>query len=285
MPTVKELIRDGRLVDARKELIELVKNAPADTVQRTLLFQVLVYLGEFAKAEFHLKILAGQNKNRLPMFDTCFELLNAEKERLTVKSGNTPPDFLPEAPPCRGEYGELLKMLAAGNGEETAELREKLTRELAPVGGTINGAPFQEFQDTDTALTWFLETFVHERYLLVPLAAIRELTIAPPANFLDLCWIPAQITLWKDGLSLNCYLPVLYARSFEADDELIRLGRKTSWNALGGSALQGAGQHVFESAGKDYGLLEIREMTFTYQKTEAGKQSETETPGGRKSDG
>lgn len=267
MTTVKDLIQDGRLLDARKQLIELVKTNPADTASRTLLFQVLVYLGEFTKAQSHLKILAGQDSERLPMFNSCQELLTAENERLTVKNGKSLPAFLPDVPPCSSEYQQLISKLTAGKGDEVAELTEKITAEFGPVSGTINGTPFQGFKDTDTSLTWFLETFVHERYLLVPFTAIRELTIAEPANFLDLCWISAQLTMWKDGLSLNCYLPVLYADSFTAEDELIRLGRKTSWSSSGGEAIKGAGQHVFETDSKDFGLLEIREMTFAYQKS------------------
>ena len=268
MVNIKDLIHAGRLSDARKELIELVKTAPADTTNRTLLFQVLVYLGEFAKAESHLKILAGQDSERLPMFNSCQELLTAEKERVAVMSAKTPPSFLPDVPPGSSEYQELLTALAAGRGDEVEELREKLATEFGSVSGTVNGTPFTKFQDTDTALTWFLEAFVHERYLLIPFSAIRELNIAPPANFLDLCWISAQVTMWKDGLALNCYLPVLYGQSYEAEDELTRLGRKTSWSSLGGTAIKGAGQHVYETDSKDYSLLEIREMTFDYRKTE-----------------
>ncbi len=269
MTHIKDLIGEGRLLDARKELVELVKKTPADTVSRTLLFQVFVYLGEFTKAEFHLKTLAGQDAERLPMFDSCQELLTAEKERLAVKSGKTPPSFLPDAPPCTAEYQELLTRLANNKGEETEELQEKISAEFGEASGELNGIPFKKFQDTDTSLIWFLETFVHERYLLVPLTAIRELTIAQPGNFLDLCWISAQITMWKDGLSLNCYLPVLYSQSYESGDELIRLGRKTSWSSLGGAAIKGMGQHVFETDKEDFGLLQIREMTFAYQKPES----------------
>lgn len=268
MANIKDLIHTGRLTEARKELIELVKTAPADTTNRTLLFQVLVYLGEFTKAESHLKILAGQDSERLPMFNSCQELLTAEKERLAVLSGKTPPSFLPDVPPCSSEYQQLLKTLAAGRGDEADDLRKKPATEFGSVSGTVNGTAFTKFEDTDTALTWFLEAFVHERYLLIPFTAIRELNIATPANFLDLCWISAQVTMWKDGLALNCYLPVLYAKSYEADDEMIRLGRKTSWSSLGGSAIRGAGQHVFETDSKDYGLLEIREMSFDYLQTE-----------------
>ena len=50
----KELVKAGRLTDARHELTELIKAAPADLAVRTLLVQVLLFCGEWAKAEKHL---------------------------------------------------------------------------------------------------------------------------------------------------------------------------------------------------------------------------------------
>ncbi|HAA04476.1 MAG TPA: virulence protein SciE type, partial [Syntrophobacteraceae bacterium] len=43
----KELIRAGRLTEARTLLTEAVKASPADMGLRTLLFQVLVFFGEW----------------------------------------------------------------------------------------------------------------------------------------------------------------------------------------------------------------------------------------------
>ena len=57
----RDLIKAGRLSEARKQLIEEVKSSPADSGKRTLLFQVLIFCGEWDKAERHLETVAAQD--------------------------------------------------------------------------------------------------------------------------------------------------------------------------------------------------------------------------------
>ncbi len=63
--TAKELIRAGRLSEARSVLIEEVKSAPKDVGKRTLLFQVLAMGGEWDKAMRHLDMISTQDPTRL----------------------------------------------------------------------------------------------------------------------------------------------------------------------------------------------------------------------------
>ena len=60
----KELIRAGRLSEARKLLTEEVKKLPGDLSKRTLLFQVLAFSGEWGKAQSHLEIIANQDSRK-----------------------------------------------------------------------------------------------------------------------------------------------------------------------------------------------------------------------------
>ena len=46
----KELIKKGQLGEARAALVNEVKNRPGDPASRTLLFQVLLFCGEWEKA-------------------------------------------------------------------------------------------------------------------------------------------------------------------------------------------------------------------------------------------
>jgi type VI secretion system protein ImpE len=57
----KDLIKAGRLSDARKQLTEEVKAKPGDSGRRTLLFQVLAFYGEWDKAERHLDAIGTQD--------------------------------------------------------------------------------------------------------------------------------------------------------------------------------------------------------------------------------
>ena len=126
-----------------------------------------------------------------------------------------------------------------------------------------NGSPFTCFCDTDSLLAPFLEVIAHERYLWVPMEALRELIITPPRTLLDLLWASASVTTWE-GYAMNCYLPVLYPGSFLEDDDRIRLGRMTDWISLGGSLARGIGQHVFEVGDQELGILELTEVTFNF---------------------
>ncbi len=125
----------------------------------------------------------------------------------------------------------------------------------------MNGRDFTGFRDTDTFLSLFIEFFVHERYLWVPMESIRELSVSPPKTLYDLLWIPARLTTWE-GLSANGYLPVLYPDSFSHEDDRIKLGRMTDWVSLGGSFSKGMGQHVFQVGEEEISLLEIQEAHF-----------------------
>ena len=77
----KELIRAGRLSDARMQLIEEVKSSPANAGKRTLLFQVHSLLGEWDKAERHLEVLAAQDVSRETGVQVYKNLVQAERNK------------------------------------------------------------------------------------------------------------------------------------------------------------------------------------------------------------
>ena len=263
----KELIKAGRLSDARKQLIREIKSSPADLGKRTLLFQVLSFCGEWGKAEQHLDAIAVQDASRETGIQVYKNLLHAERERGEVLKLIRRPSFLPQTPPYVEKYFAAWKKLGEKKIEEAEKLFDQIDADRPVVSGTMNGKGFHGFKDTDTLLSLFLEAIVYERYAWIPLESIRELAIASPNTLFDLLWIPARITSWE-GLNLNCYLPVLYPDSFLHEDDRVKLGRMTGWISLGGPFSKGCGQHVFQIGEEEMALLEIREALF--QKPEAG---------------
>ena len=145
------------------------------------------------------------------------------------------------------------------NGSENYD--EEYFVPIQDVGGSVNGDTFSGLKDTDTFLSLFLEAIVHERYVWIPFEAIRELSISPPRTLFDLLWVTARITTWE-GLTLNCFLPVLYPESFLHEDDRIKLGRMTDWTPLGGPFSKGMGQHVFQVGEEEIPLLEIQDAVF-----------------------
>lgn len=257
----KELIRAGKLSDARRQLIEEVKSFPADMGKRTLLFQVHTLLGEWDKAERHLDVLVTLDAKKETGVQVYKNLIHAERERIEVVRNGKRPSFLPETPAYLELYIAAREKLKENRVDEAIELFDKINSQIPLISGTINGKGFTGFNDIDISLSFFLETIVHERYIRVPFESIRELSITPPKSLLDLIWITARITTWE-GLSISCYLPVLYPESFLHEDDRVKLGRMTDWTPAGGPFSKGMGQHIFLIGEEEVGILDIREALF-----------------------
>jgi type VI secretion system protein ImpE len=267
MMTAKELIKAGRLSEARSVLTQEVKSAPADTGRRTLLFQVLALLGEWDKAAKHLDLVSTQDPTRVVGVQAYLNMVKAEQERVRVMSGELLPSPLPDVPPYFDRYMVYLKALGDGKSEEARELLLEIDAAIPAVSGTVNGRPFEGMSDTDSRLYPFLEAFVHERYVWIPFEAIRELVVNEARSSLDLIWAAASVTTWE-GLSVNCALPVLYPGTHLHGDEQVKAGRVTDWAPLGSGLSRGAGQHVFQVGDEEMAILEIREAQFTLETQE-----------------
>ncbi len=257
----KDLVRAGRLSEAREQLSREVKSSPADLGKRTLLFQVLSFCGEWGKAEKHLDAVAVQDSSKETGVQVYKNLLHAEKERREVSKLDRRPSFLPETPPYVEMYFAAWKEVMGKKLKEAEELFGQIDAQLPTLSGTVDGRSFTGFKDTDTFLSLFLEAIVHERYIWVPFESIKELSISSPKTLFDLLWIPARI-MTGEGLSLSCYLPVLYPDSFLHEDERVKLGRMTDWLPLGGPYSKGLGQHVFGVGEEEKSILEMREVLF-----------------------
>jgi type VI secretion system protein ImpE len=260
---IKELIQAGNLTEARQQLVAAVKASPADSASRTLLFQVLCYSGEWEKADRHLEAIAAQDKDRGAGAIGYRNIVNAEMERREVFKTNKNGSFISDPPGYLHLFLQLRKMLSENKESEARKLLVELDSLRPTVSGKVNDTAFVGFCDTDTTLFPFLEVIAHERYLWVPFESIRELSLSQPATLLDLLWISAQLTTWE-GLTMNCFLPVLYPDSCNQEDAGIKMGRMTDWQPLAGPYARGLGQHVFDVGGTDMALLEIRDVVFNF---------------------
>ena len=259
--TAKELIKAGRLSEARRLLIEEVKAKPADTGTRTLLFQVLALGGEWDKAARHLDMISTQDPDRVIGVHTYLDIVKAEQERIAVIQGRQQPSVMPEAPPYFPAYLSYLDAIRKGAFAEARKLIAKIDKARPAVTGIIGGKRFTGFSDTDARLYAFIEAFVHDRYVWIPPEALREIIIHEPKDFFDLLWVSASITTWE-GLSMNCCMPVVYPETFLADDDQAKLGRLTEWAPFGGGLSRGVGQHVYVIGDDDVSILEIRSIAF-----------------------
>jgi type VI secretion system protein ImpE len=257
----RDLIRAGRLSAARQALAEEVKRAPSDAAVRTLLFQVLVFFGEWDKALRHAEVIAAQNVEAEIGVQVYRNLIEAERERSAVDRSERRPSFLPKTPAYTEIYFAALASLEGGDPEGAEAYFNQADQMRAAVAGTRGGKDFIGFSDTDSRLSFFLEAFVHERYVWIPFDAVRELVVDPPASLFDLIWAAGRVTTW-DGLTLNCFLPVIYPGSSTHDDDRIKMGRMTDWQPMGGPFYRGLGQHVYQMGDEEIPILEIGETVF-----------------------
>ena len=256
-----DLIMAGRLTEARRQLVDEVRSSPADSGKRTLLFQVLSFCGEWEKAEHHLEVLAAQDSGTETGVQVYKNLVHAERQRMEVLKLNSRPSCLPKSPSYLEMYYTAWNKLVEKEIDKARELFEQIDNQRPIISGTVNGKDFIGFKDTDTFVSLFLEAIEYEHYVWIPFESIRELSISSPKTLFDLLWIAARITTWE-GLSMGCYLPVLYLESFLHEDDRVKLGRMTDWTSLGGPYSRGFGQHVFQIGEEEMPILEIREVLF-----------------------
>jgi len=260
---IKKLIQEGQLSEARQRLVAQVKASPSDPASRTMLFQVLCYCGEWDKADRHIEAIAALDSDRGAGALGYKSLVHAEMERSEVIKNNKPASFISDPPDYLDLLLQLQNKLQEKKEDEAKEVLEKLAALLPVVSGTVNELPFVGCTDTDMTLFPCLEVFAHGRYLWVPFESIRELSVSRPESLLDLLWITARITTWE-GITMNCFLPVLYPNSFRHEDAQIKMGRMTDWQPLAGRYARGVGQHVLAIGGKDMALLEIQDIIFNF---------------------
>lgn len=255
----KELIKAHRLTEARSRLVEQVKATPSDQGKRTLLAQVLLFFGEWDKAERHLEILAMQSASAEIGVQVYRNLISAERERSEVYAGKRRPAFLGTMPTWLELYLAAWEKLRGGETDQAELQLVEIDSQLPTLSGTLNGHEFTEIRDGDSFLAPFLEVFLHDQYLWLPFTSLRELSLPVPKTLMDTLWTPAGITTWE-GLTTSCYLPVTYHLPMGQGDDQVRLGKITDWQELGGGFYRGRGQHLFQVGDEEKGILEIREL-------------------------
>ena len=227
--SARELFQAGKLNEAVQALGVEVRDNPTDVRRRTFLFELLCFQGEYDRAEKHLNVLADATPDAQMGAVLYFSALHAERVRLdTFQKKDYPP--------------------IAGLANDRA--------------GTLNGKPFESFEDADPRVGARLEVFAAGAYLWIPLAHVESIEMEAPKKLRDLLWIPALVRTGPafKGTELGeVLLPVLAPFSSKRSDDNIRLGRATEWAETDGQVLP-FGQRVFDVDGEEVPILEIRKV-------------------------
>jgi len=260
MSVAEALFREGNLAGSLEELQEEIRRRPANSNLRVFLSQLLMLSGDWERALNQLTVASELDAGALPMMHTYRAAIQCEKLRASVFAGERSPLIFGEPEPWIAQLIHCLSLQAQGHTDQAAALRAEAFAAAPEAAGTLNGSPFEWIADADSRLGPMLEVLLNGAYYWIPFTRIQRVAIEKPVDARDLVWAPAQF-VWSNGGETMGLIPVRYPGSERAEDDGVRLSRKTEWTEIGSDAYAGLGQRVLTTSADEVGLLDVREIT------------------------
>jgi len=229
--TARQLFDAGKVRDAEMQLTAYLRDNPADVAQRTFLFELLCFSGDFDRAEKQLGVLAQGSAEREMGAVLYYSALHAEKTRHRIFSEQEFPEDSPAGSPS----------------------------------GTLNGRPFRSLRDADPDLGARLEVFAAGAYLWIPFEHISSVEMDRPRRLRDTLWIPALVHTGPSFKSTELgevLIPAIYPFSWKHPDEAVWLGRVTAWTVDEQGTEYPSGQKILLLDDEEIPLLEVRSIEF-----------------------
>jgi type VI secretion system protein ImpE len=255
----EESLRHGDLQAAMSALQDQVRSDPSNVEYRVFLFQLLCVTGDWERALTQLNVAGDLDAGTLAMVHTYRDLLQCEALRQRVFAGEISPMIFGEPQEWVAKVIEALRVDASGKPDKAQQLRLEAFEAAPVVAGTLNGTEFEWVADADSRIGPFLEAIINGRYYWVPFHQISEIRCDEPEDLRDFVWAPAQFFLPNGGQTVG-FIPTRYTGSETADDDLIRLARKTEWDELAEGVYAGLGQRMLVTDRDEYPLLEVRNL-------------------------
>jgi len=226
----RDLFRAGDVRDAIQALTANLREHPADTTQRTFLFELLCFAGEYTRAEKQLAVLAGNGIEGETGAVVYYAALHAEKIRHALFERRDFPQGAATSP--RGE---------------------------------LNGQPFSELRDADPNIGARLEVFAAGATVWIPFQHVASVEMEAPRRLRDTLWAPARVTTAAafEAKDLgDVLIPAIYPFSWKHPNEAVWLGRGTEWVEEGEGLGFPAGQKTWLVDGQEFPFLEVRTLRF-----------------------
>ena len=254
-----EFVQAGRLEEGLAALQAEIRSQPDDPRLRVFLFQLDCVLGRLDKALTQLQVVASLNAETMLMAQIFRPVIACELLRREVFAGKRTPVIFGEPDEWIGLMVQACALVAEGRPAAAAELRQ-LGFDAAPATpGRIDGHPFEWIADADTRLGPLLEMILDGKYYWVPFCRIARIEIPKPSDLRDIVWAPAQFT-WTNGGAVSAHIPVRYPDTENAQDDALRLARKTVWHEAGSECSHGLGQRLLATDAGEYPLLDSRRI-------------------------
>jgi len=239
--SARELLRAGKVREAIRDLSAHLREHPADRAQRTFLFELLCFAGEYTRAENQLALLAGSGIEAETGAIVYYAALHAEKSRHALFASQQFPEHAAASP--RGE---------------------------------LNGQPFSSIRDADPNIGNRLEVFAAGAPLWIPFEHVAALEMAVPRRLRDTLWAPARVTTsaaFRGTDMGDVLIPAIYPFSWKHPNEAVWLGRVTTWVEKEEGLGFPAGQKTWLVDGEEFPFLEVRTLQF-YPAAGAGTQEQ-----------
>ncbi|TDV16439.1 type VI secretion system accessory protein TagJ [Paraburkholderia caballeronis] len=262
-PTLRELLQTQTFDELKARATESVRQRPANSRDRWLLFQLLCVDGEWQRALMQLQTWATLEPDGKPRAQLHRELIQSELFRTEVFAGLRTPGFIDPPPAWLDTLLRANERLAKGDVAGADALRD----------AALNGAPatrgdggqtgaFDWLTDSDSRLGPVCEMAVAGGYRWVPFDTMQSLVMTPVSTLTDVVWRAATAIL-RSGAVLRGYVPVRYPGS-ESGPADIKLARETTWTNVGSTGVLATGQKTWATDRGDFGLLEIGTCRFLH---------------------
>ncbi len=229
----QELLKAGKLSEAISALNEILRNDPSNQKQRTFLFELLCFSGDYDRAEKQLNILEKEGSKDSFLGTLLYKAaLNAEKTRQEMFEKKTYP-------------------------------KQVVNGAAITVRGKLNGKEFQSLSDADPRIGEKLEVFAAGDYMWISYQDIAAFRMEAPKRLRDLIWAPAKLVTGPTFQSRDLgeiLLPAIAPGSWQHPDDEVKLGRVSEWCEDETGEIAPFGQKALLVDGEEVPFLEIREL-------------------------
>ena len=265
--SAREFLRAGDVQQSLDLLKVEVRRAPRDGKLRTFLFQMFCITGEWDRALTQLKVVLELDPATEPMVQTYQSAIRCELLREKIFRGERSPTVFGDP----GDWVPLLieatRLLAKGDAEKAATLRDAAFEAAPETPGVMNGKAFQWVGDADPRLGPLIEAIVEGKYMWIPMHRVKWLNVEEPADLRDQVWMPARFTWTNEGEAV-ALIPTRYPGSAASSDPAIQLARKTDWVDHGADWSLPIGQRILVSDVEETALMDVRKLSILHAEAE-----------------
>ncbi len=255
------LYQEGKLSEAIAATQQEIKRQPADCSLRVNLSQLLMFAGEWDRADKQLETVAKQDPRMAVGAAILRQLIRGELARQQCFAEGRCPSLLSDDDPLIRRHLEAIAAINDGNSAGAARLLEPSLEACGAITGHSGDLPFTGLRDLDDLLGPILEAITSNgKYYWINVMTLESIQFQPPEQMCDLVWRSTTVT-FQGGREGMFYVPALYVGSSGHEDEQVRLGRRTDWTP--GELVRGIGQREFLIGEDAISIMELTHVTMS----------------------